>query len=203
MSSLKFPHSSGNAVSIAAPQDNPSSDRTLYLPSNADGTVLTNATPGCILQVVQSVKTDTFTSTADSFQDVSGLSAAITPSATSSKVLIELSLTYSGSDDSYCFGQLVRGSTAIDIGVADGNRERVSFTLNIPGSASSENKLFNLGYSYLDSPSTTSATTYKIQVRNYSGDTGRSYCINRTKVDSNVAYNFRGTSKIILTEVAG
>ena len=39
MSKLKLPHASGNSVSIAAPQSNPASDRTLYLPSDADGTI--------------------------------------------------------------------------------------------------------------------------------------------------------------------
>ena len=58
MSSIKLPHASGNAVSIAGPESNPTSDRTLYVPSNADGTILTNTTPGCILQVLQTVKTD-------------------------------------------------------------------------------------------------------------------------------------------------
>ena len=52
MSSIKLPHSSGNAVSIAAPQSNPASDRTLYVPSNADGTILTT-TSGSSLQVLE------------------------------------------------------------------------------------------------------------------------------------------------------
>jgi len=41
MSKIKLPHASGNSVSIAAPESNPAADRTLYLPSNADGTILT------------------------------------------------------------------------------------------------------------------------------------------------------------------
>ena len=41
MSSVKLKHASGGAVNISAPQSNPSSDRTLYLPSNADGTIST------------------------------------------------------------------------------------------------------------------------------------------------------------------
>ena len=59
-----------------------------------------------------------------------------------------------------------------------------------------------MSYFFLDSPSTTSATTYKVQVRNYSGDTSREFVINGTDLDSNVAYNMRGTSKIMLTEIA-
>ena len=40
MGSLKLPHSGGNSVSIAAPASNPSSDRTLTCPGDADGTLL-------------------------------------------------------------------------------------------------------------------------------------------------------------------
>lgn len=43
MSSVKLKHASGGAVSITAPESNPASDRTLYVPSNADGTLLTTS----------------------------------------------------------------------------------------------------------------------------------------------------------------
>ena len=42
MSSIKLKHSGGNSVSIAAPSSNPASNRTLTVPSNADGTILTS-----------------------------------------------------------------------------------------------------------------------------------------------------------------
>ena len=196
--------SGGGSFSLQAPSSS-SNTRVMTLPDTADGTILTTTNPksGNIIQVVQSVKTDTFTSTADSFQDVSGLSASITPSSSSNKVLIQVSLIYGGKADCYAFGRLMRDSTAIDIGTAVGNRNGVSFSLNAPTTNSTyDNKFFSLAYSYLDSPSTTSATTYKIQLRNYSGDTSRAYTINRTHNDADVAYNNRGTSKIILMEVA-
>ena len=159
---------------------------------------------GGIIQMVQSVKTDTFRDNSDSFQDISGLSATITPKFSTSKVLIQLSLTYGGDADCYAYGRLMRDSTAIDIGTAEGNRPGASFTLNSgTTNATYANKLFNLSYFFLDSPSTTSATTYKIQIRNYSGDTSRYYTINRTENDASVAYNQRGTSKILLMEVSG
>ena len=158
---------------------------------------------GGIIQMVQSVKTDTFRDNTDSYQDISGLSATITPKFNTSKVLVQLSLTYGGDSDCYAYGRLVRGSTAIDIGPDAGARPGVSFTLHSPTTnVTYANKLFNLSYSFLDSPSTTSATTYKIQLRNYSGDTSRYYTINRTENDLNVAYNPRGTSKILLMEVS-
>ena len=62
MSQIKLKHSGGNSVIIAAPDSNPASDRTLKLPSNADGTVLTTTNPksGNIIQVVSTTKTDVF-----------------------------------------------------------------------------------------------------------------------------------------------
>ena len=60
MSQIKLKHSGGNGVIIAAPSSNPAADRTLLLPSNADSTIDTLDRDGNILQVKQTVKTDTF-----------------------------------------------------------------------------------------------------------------------------------------------
>ena len=57
MSAIKLKHSSGGGVSIAAPESNPASDRTLYVPSNADGTILTDTTPGTVIQTVVNYRT--------------------------------------------------------------------------------------------------------------------------------------------------
>ena len=157
---------------------------------------------GGIVQCVSTTKTDTFTTASTSFTDVTGLSATITPKFSTSKIFVIVT-TCGNTNGSKGYGRLMRDSTPIDIGTAEGNRPGVSFTLNSgTTNATYANKLFNLGYFFLDSPSTTSATTYKIQLRNYSGDTSRYYTINRTENDSNVAYNQRGTSKILLMEVS-
>ena len=55
--------------------------------SNGSG-VITAAGFGKVGQVLQTVKTDTFTSTSTSFTDITGLSVSITPSSTSSKILV-------------------------------------------------------------------------------------------------------------------
>ena len=52
MSSLKLKHSGGNSVSIAAPSSNPASNRTITVPSTADGTMLTS-TSGSSIQVLE------------------------------------------------------------------------------------------------------------------------------------------------------
>ena len=118
---------------------------------------------GAILQVQSTTKTDTFDTTSTSFTDVTGLSVAITPSSTSSKVLINFSigthdLTGAG-DFAY---QIVRGSTAIGLGSGGGTSATVGGTINADRGES-------VAMTFLDSPSTTSATTYKIQVRTPSG----------------------------------
>ena len=91
MSSIKLKHSGGNSVILAAPSSNPASDRTLTLPGDADGTILTsNTATGKILQIVQGTSTTEDSFTTASFV-ASSLSATITPTAASSKILIQSS----------------------------------------------------------------------------------------------------------------
>ena len=194
MGSLKLPHSGGNSVSIAAPQSNPASDRTLYLPSNADGTVLSNTTPGCILQVVQTVKTDTASHDTNTWTDISGLSLSITPASTSNKILI--SFHGSGSTSNIGFIRLLRDSTEIGSGGSAGSRVSCACMFHRSGDS---NLLESFGNSYLDSPSSTSALTYKLQWRDESG----TIYLNRSVNDTNSIAGSRTSSVITATEVAG
>ena len=134
----------------------------------ADSTTATGlkwATPasgGKVLQVVQATYSTENSTTSTSYVD-SGLSVSITPSATTSKVLIITSqsfLTYSSSGE-YSLGgiNLVRGSTEIVARTSD------SHGLRIIGTSSGNNLGSISNVVYLDSPSTTSATTYKTQQR--------------------------------------
>lgn len=157
--------------------------------------------PGHILQVLQSVKTDTFSTTSQTLVDVSDLSVAITPSSTSSKILVHMDLMVAVS---FHVGglQLVRDTTNIYQGDAAGNRTRFTIAIGIPPSGD--------GYSqrssamFLDSPSTTSATTYKIQAINRVDTSGGTMYINRTEQDRNtIGYDPRGVSSITVMEVAG
>ena len=106
---------------------------------------------GGIIQIVQTIKTDNFASTSTSFIDVPGLSASITPSSSSNKVLVRAVVCAgtgaSGSDNKI---RVLRGSTTIST--------NDTFVRN---SAISETETYVI--EILDSPSTTSATTYKVQ----------------------------------------
>jgi len=162
-------------------------------------TITTGTFPaGHVIQVINTIKTDVFTSTSGTLVDITGMTATITPSATNSKVLIFVSLTYGG--DNYNFkGQLLRGSTEIarntDSGVED-NKGTFALTGVRQGSSWCE---YSSTINFLDSPSTTSATTYKIQVRNQGGS--GTFWLNRSVRDN--TSDIRAVSTMTLTEIAG
>jgi hypothetical protein len=165
----------------------------------ADSTASTGlkwATPaaGKILQVVSTAKTDTFTTTSTSLVDITGLSVTITPSSASSTILVMCSVQYSlehGNGQQYL--QLVRGSTAIAQGDAASNRTRTT----AQGAPVAGYAMTNYALDFIDSPATTSATTYKIQTR-ITGSTG---CINRTFADVDSSVYPRGISTITVMEL--
>ena len=198
---LKLNGSSSGSVSIDAPASTTGgADLTYTLPDATTGGVIrTTTTPGGILQVVSTTKTDTFSSsTVDTFVDITGLSAAITPISTSNKILIFYDLQMSGTE--LFFIQLVRGSTAIKVGDSDSSN-RVECTAGGIVQSGNNDKVQQIAGTFLDSPSTTSATTYKIQGRVYSSS--KSFSVNRSINDSDTTHAGRGASTITLMEVAG
>tara|TARA_R100000278_G_scaffold50104_1_gene42664 strand:- start:202 stop:735 length:534 start_codon:yes stop_codon:yes gene_type:complete len=129
------------------------------------GTGSSTFSPGKILQVVEGTSSTQHEATGSSDQDI-GLSVAITPSSSSSKVLVTVSFVYSiyqsSSYGSTAQFQLLRGSTAIITRSGGSNQD-----YNVEASALSTNNYATmatqLNMQILDSPSTTSATTYKVQ----------------------------------------
>ena len=153
---------------------------------------------GVVRQVVQTVKTDTFTSASDSFTDITGLSVSITPSSTSSKVLVTAQVSYGGPNNTYCHCRLVRGSTDILLGDAgESSQIRASFPLST-GSSPDEYKCYNGVLEHLDSPSSSSSTTYKLQIRTHSTN---AVFINRPHNNTNNDYIGRYTSSITVMEI--
>jgi hypothetical protein len=188
--------SGGGSFSLQAPSSS-SNTRVMTLPDTADGTILTTTNPksGNIIQVVSTTKTDDFSTTSTSFTDVTGLSVAITPSSTSNKILVMISVDASNTvaSRSVIVG-LFRGSTNL-LGSAVSNRKR-GFQLANFGDA---NVGESIGFQFLDSPSTTSETTYKIQIA-AQADTA---VVNRSGSDANNAgYGYRSASSITVMEVA-
>ncbi len=161
---------------------------------------LPSGSNGGIIQVKQTVKTDTFSTSSSSFTDVTGLSVAITPSSNANKVLVQVNLgMVSGDQGGYGGFKVLRGSTSIGIGTtASSSRVNVGFTANHNRDSdwNSEGGVF---YQFLDSPATTSATTYKLQV--FSGYQSKTIDINRPHPDDDGGYNQRSISSITVMEV--
>jgi len=163
------------------------------------GTIPTSVAPGQgkILQVVQTVKTDTFTvSTTNTSApaDITGFSATITPTSTSNKILITAQLSVGGSTSHTNF-LIDRDGTDIAIADAAGSRQRLTTIEGIAGGGAGGSATIN----FLDTPSSTSALTYKIQANN----NGSTTYINRTQVDGDTNSYSRQISTLTLMEIAG
>ena len=122
---------------------------------------------GSVLQVVSATYSSITTTSIDTFAD-SGLTVSITPSSATSKVLVFVSVNgvFKSGVDCALKTQLVRNSTAISY--IDATASYTGTTGTAGGSAS---------FNYLDSPATTSSTTYKLQIA--SSNAGRSVQINQ------------------------
>ena len=147
---------------------------------------------GKVNQVVQTTKTDTTSTTSTSYEDISGMSVSITPSATSSKILVTASLSMSA-NTSLSFKMLRDSTEQLRGDAAGSNRAR-----GVAGGTSmDEGMLDSWTYCYLDSPSSTSSLAYKAQWLVQS-DTGY---LNRPHTDSDLSYYTRGASSITVMEI--
>ena len=161
-----------------------------------------NSGKGKILQVVSATKTDTQSTSTTTFVDVSGLSLSITPSSASSKIFLVCNINIDGSER-YMGVKFVRGSTDIGIGDADGSRTRLTVSsMRNHAPTGDHYVMHNSSASFLDSPNTTSATTYKIQAGLHYGNAQTLY-INRPNTDDNSSYIARGISTLTAYEIAG
>jgi len=156
--------------------------------------------PGAVLQVVQGIKTDTFTTASTTYVDVTGLTATITPSSTSSKIMVFASVVWSGSSTAeLTFLTLADGSNNnLILPDSPGSREP-GFVGQFPAG----NQTLGAevaSFSFLHSPATTSAFTYKIRAKGTAGSTA---LINRSSADDNTVSRLRGVSTITLMEIAG
>ena len=153
---------------------------TLSIPSGC--TISNSGTAsgfGKIGQVVSTTKTDGFSTSSTSVTDVTGLSVSITPTSTSSKVLILVDGNVSeSSQTSEGAMKLFRDSTEICKGT-NGSASNIGFDNMRRNSGSDESKKFAMNF--LDSPSSTSSVTYKIAVKVGGG----TWYINRTGSSDN------------------
>jgi hypothetical protein len=143
------------------------------------------------------VKTSTATTTTGSFTDITGLSQAITPASTSNKVLVtvQLNATHSATLTGGHI-KIVRDSTDIYVGDAAGSRTRTS--IFVYSGADIQN--FSSSIVFLDSPSSASQITYKVQ---WMALGGYSIYLNRPVTDHDISGYPRSASSITLMEIKG
>jgi len=168
--------------------------------TNAGGTGSTYA-PGHVVQVISTVKTDTFSASIlrGANTAITGLSATITPTSTSSKILVQASISAGrvGDVGVSSFFYLFRGATQVGLGDAFEGRQRITSS----GFVSDSQRLGTVPILFLDSPSTTSSTTYSINIAHGRDNTQLVY-INRNDDDANFNFIPRAISSITLMEIA-
>lgn len=156
---------------------------------------------GKVLQMQTVTKTDYFSTSSTSFTDVTGLSVSITPSSTSNKILVLASVTSSGGATSLGQIRMTVNGSAIHVGDASGSRTQASAAAYNYGI---EALLPSNGISFVHSPSSTSAQTYKVQLRNNTGGTGTNKAaVNGTGYDGNNGSYARTASSITVLEIQG
>jgi hypothetical protein len=155
------------------------------------GTKLSGA--GKVLQVVSTVKSDTFTVASATFTDLTGMSVSITPSSASNKIMIFANVNAIGVNDGSI--RLMRDSTQICIGDASSSRFRISSGINRGIYEALPSPII-----FLDSPSTTSSITYKVQGN---CDSAGTFYLNREVSDPDNSSAGRSASTITVMEIAG
>jgi hypothetical protein len=161
----------------------------------------TQTTAGRLLQVVNTQITSmVYFSPSGSWQNITGVSASITPTSTSSKILIYFSGTVSdssySSNSSYLKGirTLRNGSTAVGVGDARGT---IVSGLTGGGCTYANEYAKTVAAHFVDSPASTSATTYQMQLyTDY--ETG---CIGGSYYGNDYSYNVSAPTRMTLLEI--
>ena len=147
--------------------------------------------PGCVTQVIQTVKSDIFSTTSQSYVDVTGMSASITPKSASSKIMLMIHIGNTGIDtpNTNLF-RILRNDSSLPVG-SQASGSMFNVYLQNRGS-------IPVSFCYLDTPpaGTLYPITYKLQMRNDSGGTST---INMHNTNN----TYTTISTFILQEIAG
>ena len=155
---------------------------------------------GKILQVVSATKTNKQSTSSSTAVDIAGLSVSITPSSSSNKMLVRCDINYGGINNVYLAFFVKRNSANMVVSTA-GTGNQVNATFSAGGDNNNHTyKVNGVSHAFLDSPSTTSAITYKLQFAS-TGTSGPA-TINAPYNTDNAAYVVGGTSTITVMEIS-
>jgi hypothetical protein len=164
-----------------------SGSTVITLPT-VSGTMLTNKSPGTVLQVISTqVVARSFSTSSTSYVDITGLSATITPTSATSKIMITGIVSCGLSVSGEILNLAISRNGTV---VGSGNEG------NIVSTNASADRAYAFPIQYLDSPASTSALTYTFQTKIIGG----SYTFYLNRRGSTDLYN--GTSVITLMEIA-
>ena len=210
MASIKLKHTSGNGTILNSPAANPSADVTLKLPSttgsagqvlsvasanhsstNAELEFASVAAGGKILNV-ESTTSKAITSTAsNSMTEYAAINTTITPSSSSNKILIMVSVSFGSSALGGQSFQIYDGSSAISAAVNDNVTIQSTFAAQVQNQYDLKQYSFN----FLYAPGDTNAHTIKVYMQ---ADSGTTLWINRYGASASRG----GVSTMTLMEVA-
>ena len=190
---VKLVGATSGSVSLQAPASTSGgAHRVLTLP-DANATLATTSDSfGKILQVVQTFKNDTTSTSGNSHDQIPGLTVTITPSSSSSKILYSghLYIASTSSEAVFRLRRTIGGSTFTEIATPSTYQDDEDGGFAHGGGS----RYGGQSFQFLDSPNTTSAVTYGISWQTHSGTT----YLNRTW-DSGW---FHGISTLTAMEVA-
>lgn len=160
---------------------------------------------GGIIQVqyTQYTGTTSYSLSATTDSSLSDLTVNITPTSTSSKILIQTHVFFemTSNPDHLLAWMFMRDSTVLKAPVVGSNRRS---TISAGSTAyyadDKASTPASAVYQYFDSPNTTSQVTYKVAVNSYNAGT---LYLNRSVLDSDATDYERGVSYICVTEIAG
>jgi hypothetical protein len=203
------PHSANQSYTLKFPSGNVTAGKFLKVDSvSGSGTTgvgtmtFADAGGGKVNQVVQTHKTDIFSTTnginGSGFTDITGLSVSITPSATTSKILIIANIMCSISSQDRIYFRLQRGGAVI------GNADTVSSGTPCIASFFQQGATTftaSVGVNFLDTPNSTSAQTYKFTTCSNQNDGSGTLRINGQGNSGNGASDDNTTSTITVMEI--
>lgn len=190
-----------------------SSDVTSALALKADASSVTNASnltsgtlsnarlpTGAVVQIVQSVKRDAFSMGTSDWTTISNFSGTITPTRSSSNILLQIMIGRHDAGSNGLAFRILRNGSVIEGALGDGAGSRDRAIVGHMGEGDNNHTRSMPTIVYLDSPATTSAVTYSLQVKTEGNST---YFFNRSQNDTDIsnAYGARCISTITMTEV--
>lgn len=167
--------------------------------TTVDGKPILNST-GSILQVVSTTKTNIFTSTSISYVEITGLTAVITPSSTSNKILVRVDLN--GAIAGAAGGVIMRrnGSDMVVGDTVSGIDNNATFNIYNGNDDGTSQQMWSM--SHLDSPASTSAVTYSVAVACVE-ERGTIIINDQTSQARNALYAINAVSNITVMEISG